>query len=393
MLENSYLKSYFNESSNELILIKVLLSFGTSILLVAPALFLKESGLSDSFIGFILGIIGLVSLLFSLFSTVILEQVDKYRVILISIFTYSLFLLLLIFYPKWYVFIIFFLVFNVFNVIQNNSFSIIFKDTVKKSELVQKESLMYSLRNVGWFIGPLLGGLLIESYGFVELFSLSFLFYLLVLFICLSSKIELKKKKYKTIDSNIIKNIIYYFNKKELIKSYYLGFICNFWYALIFIYFPLFIVNANLSKFWVGFFIASTQFPLIFVEFKLNWFIKKFGAKKLLITAFLYLSIITLYLFFYFDIIVAMFLLFTSAFFIAFIEPLREIYFFKNVREIEEEKTFPVFSTSANIGSIIGKLFFSLILLIFVQEYVFLFMSLFMLISIYIVFSFKDFRK
>ena len=75
---------------------------------------------------------------------------------------------------------------------------------------------------------------------------------------------------------------------------------------------------------------------------------------------------------------------------IGIIEPLRQIYFFKNVKPIEEEKTFPIFFTSSPVGSLFGRFFFALILLLLPKNFLYLGISIFMGSMVMITLKLKD---
>ena len=390
MLNHVLLKKYLHEKSNDLIVIRMFLAFGTAIFWITPALFLKSKGFSDSSIGFIMAMSAAISLVISVASTIVLEKFNEYKLFLFSIFAPLIFLFILIFYPLVSVYVSFLVISAIFTTIRGNSFSIIFKDITKNGDFTRKESLMCSFLNIGWFIGPFMGGLLIENYGFVETFALAAFFYLIALFVSLILKIKLKNKERKRIDDNLLKNIKYYFRQKELIKAYLLALSGAVWYTLIFTFVPLFIVEANLGETWVGIFIALTQLPLIFIQFNLNYFIERQGMKKLLTYAYSYLALVALILFFYSEIYFTIALLATTALSLGFIEPLREIYFFKNVKNIDEEKTYPIFTTSFSVGNIFGKIILAGVLLILPKNFTYLTISILMALTIFVTLSLKN---
>jgi MFS family permease len=393
MLNQILLKKYIHEKTNDLIIIRMFLAFGVSIFIAVPALFLKSHGFSDSYIGLIMGGVSLISLIISITSTIILEKINEYKIFLFSIFIPLALLSTLVFYPSIYIFILFLIVSAIFRTLRQNSFSIIFKDTAKNETYTQKQGLAYSLTNIGWFVGPFIGGLVLDNFGFVETFGLSAIFFFIALTISLMTSIRLKNKSRKTIDSNIIKNIKFYFKQKELIYSYFLAFSSSIWYVLIFTFMPLFLIGAGLSVVWVGIFIAATQLPLIFIQFKLNWFVKNIGMRKIMIYSFFYLMLVSLILFFYSEVYFAMIILMTTSFAIAFIEPLKEIYFFKNVTALEEEKTYPIFHTSFSTGEIFGKLLFAGVLLILPNSFLYLTMSLLMGLTMLMTFKLKNYNN
>ncbi|PLX20761.1 hypothetical protein C0584_04940 [Candidatus Parcubacteria bacterium] len=385
MLNESILHKFFHEKSNDLVVARMFLAFGYAIFCVTPALFLKSEGFSDSAIGFIMAGTSVLALVTSLYSTVVMEKINEYTLFLFSTFLPTVFLILLVIFPTFQVFILFLVMSSVFSTIRSNSFSILFKDITKNNEYTKKEGMMYSFLNIGWFIGPFLGGLLIENYSFAHTFALTSMFFSITFLISYSLKLKLRKKEHKVIDANIIQNIFSYFRNKDLIHAYFIAFSSAFWYVLIFTYLPLFIVDSGLGETWVGIFVALTQLPLIFIQLKLGYFVDKFDMKKILLVAYIYLFLVTLILFFFHEIYFSMILLISTALALGFIEPLREIFFFNNVKRVDEEKTFPVFRTSFSMGEILGKISISGVLLIFPFYYSYILMSFMMLGTVFLV--------
>lgn len=393
MLGNVALKNYFSEKSNDLIMVRMFIAFGTAIFWVTPSLFLKSHGFSDSIIGLFIALTGIVSLAVSISSTIVLEKFNEYKLFLFTNLVPLIFLIFLVMYPSLYLFLVFMIFFSIFNSIRKNSFAIIFKDVTTNKEFTKKESLLYSFLNVGWFVGPFIGGLVIENYGFVYTFGVAAFFYFVSLLFSSMFNVKLRKKNRKTFDFNLIDNIHYYFKRKQLIYSYLITFASSFWYVMIFTYIPLFIIGANLGASWVGIFLSLTQFPLVLVQFRLDWFINRIGSKKILFFSFLYLSFVSFVLFFYSEIYFTIFALVSAAFALGFIEPLREIYFFKNVKAIDEEKTYPIFNTSFSLGSIFGRIALSGVLIFLPKNFIFLLVSIVMLFMVFLTLKLKNYKN
>lgn len=393
MLKHIALRKYLSDKSNDLILIWVFQAFGLATLNVTVSIFLKSQGLSNSLIGVITAATTLISLIISISSTIILEKVNEYKLFIATQAIPLIFLIVLVFIPRLEIFILFLVILSIFFAIGRNSFSIIFKDVTKISKYTKKETLLYSFSNIGWFLGPLIGGLVLNGHGFQKVFALSGAFFLMSLTITILTHLKLKNKKRKEIDYNILKNIKLFFSRKELIKSYFVSFSSQVWYSMIFVYVPLFIIESGLGNIWIGIFLALTQVPLIFVQLKLNSLIQKIGVRNILIGSYTYLGIAVASLFFVENTIIVMIIFFTTGIAMGMIEPLREIYFFKNVKKIEEEKTFPIYMTSADTGNIFGKIMVAGVLLFLPNKFAYVSISIIMLITAYMCLSLKNYKK
>ena len=62
----------------------------------------------------------------------------------------------------------------------------------------------------------------------------------------------------------------------------------------------------------------------------------------------------------------------------AAIEPLQDTFFFKYVKSKNEEKYYPIFATSGDIGNFFGKIIIAGILLFFADKYAYLIIGLIM---------------
>ena len=338
MLNKILLKNYLLDKSNDLILIKLFLSFGMAIISILPTLYLRHLGLSNSEIGLLMGGTLFLSILISMFTTAFLERINEYKIFVTSIIVPAICLVFILIFENLYFFIFYLILLSIFNTFKNNSFSIIFRDVTKKSEYSKKQGLMYALLNIGWFVGPLLAGLILENYSFFETFGLALMFITISIIISLAIKFDLKVKDRIIYDNNIIENFKYYIKRKKLNKAYLINFGSGIWYTLIFTFMPLYILDSGLGEAWVGIFISLTQLPLVLIQLKLGYFIEKFGTKNLMKYSYIYLIIVSILCFISPNVYTIMVLLMSTAVALGFIEPLRDIYFFKSVKSIDEEK-------------------------------------------------------
>jgi MFS family permease len=376
MMSSFFQKKFEFSQVNELIGSRIFSTIGFGIASVCIPIFLKSFNLTTSEIGFISSLIVGIALIFSIFSTIIIEKFNMFILFKISLFVFTISFFGLSF-TKYLPICIMILVFiNLFDRIKTNSFSIIFRDSLRKRDITKMEYTLYSMQNIGWFLGPILGGLILENYGFNYAFLTVSFFFLISFIVTNLTKLKTKHKKREKIDLNIFSNLKFFVKKKKFLLSYLMTFGVGFWYSLIFIFMPLFMIDAGLSNLMVGLFISGVCLPLIIVQYKINWFIKKFGFKKCVQIPYFLLVLICVSIFFIQNIYGTIFLLILSAFSLAFLEPAGDIYLFKNAKILEEEKIFPIYRTSRGIGDISGKVILGSLLLFFPNFYLFLFMGI-----------------
>jgi MFS family permease len=110
----------------------------------------------------------------------------------------------------------------------------------------------------------------------------------------------------------------------------------------------------------------------------------KIGFKPFMVSGFLILSLFALVAFFVNNIFIVLGLLVLASFGSALIEPSGEAYFFKLVPKTKEEKFYGPFLTYANIWGTIGNLVTAGILIFLPFRFVFLGLSLSMLVFAYL---------
>lgn len=222
---------------------------------------------------------------------------------------------------------------------------------------------MLGFLSISWVIMPFLGGIMLKSYSYSYVLYISSIIFGLSLILSFYLKSKLLPKKRFKLDINIFENIKFFFSNKHLVYSFLLKAPVSFWYTFVFVFIPIYIIKSGFGKEYIGYMVALTQIPLIFIDFKLEYFLKKLGFKKILIISYLGLAILTFSYYFYQNIYFLLFIFFLTGFFAAFIENLPEIYYFRNVTKEQEEKTYTIFMNGSVIAAIFTNLFLGLILL------------------------------
>lgn len=344
------------------------------------AIYMNSFGLSISQIGFISAILVILTLIASFYSTPILEKLREFKVLILSLIIIIISYISIAFTNNLYLFLIFSAILVISSVFRINSFDILFRDEEKDdSKLNEDEGLLYTLINIGWLIGPLIAGFVLVTYNMQAVFISSSIFIVITLLILLTFNLKLpKKEKEKKLDINIILNIKEFIKTKKLYLPYLVALGIEIWWALIYIYVPLFIINKDLGNEIVGIFLSAVIVPLILFEFKAGKLVNKYGFKKLIVLGFFFLTIISIFAFFSNNIYLTLLLLILGSIFMAFIEPLQDSYFFKQVKGNQEEKFYPIFATSGDIGSLISKFSIAAILLFLPENFAYLIISIFM---------------
>jgi predicted MFS family arabinose efflux permease len=352
-------------------------------------LYFNEFDISESIIGYITSFLITISLITSIYLPKILERNNLYKLFLLSLLILFLSFISIPLLKNLFYYIFILIIITIFSILRISTFTILFK---KEEDNPQKfnedEGLLYTLLNVGWFVGPLIAGFILESFGINYAFISSGLFVLisLIIFIMLKKEIliNLEKsnpKNEKKEKIKIFSNIKSYFSNKEITLAYIMSLGLEIWWALIYIYIPLFMLKEGVDSKYIPLFLSIIIIPLIIFEFKVGKISETKGFKLFFFTGFLLLSIISLINFFiYFNIFYVLILLIIASIPASFIEPLQETFFLKSISYEESNKYYPIFTTAMYIGSFIGKFSIATLLLFLPNKYAYLIMSLMMLI-------------
>ena len=146
-------------------------------------------------------------------------------------------------------------------------------------------------------------------------------------------------------------------------------------------------LEQNISEEFIAIYFAIIIIPLILLEFEVGKISEKIGFRKFFIFGFGSLTIISIISYFSSNIYLTITLLALASFAMAFLEPLQDSYFFKLIKEKDEEKFYPIYATAGDIGGFIGKIIISITLLFLPNEFAYL--SIAILMGITTLYSFK----
>lgn len=372
----TYTKSLLHLSPTyELITSKILFSLGYAVATVGVPLYFVQHGLKDAQIGIFTGLIGIITITASLYLPPILERIDQRKLLMASAFTSSISFLLFVFAPTIAISLLCLALAQVSLHVNGSALNILFKDSTRsKEELTRDAGLLGSFTNLGWFVGPILGGLSLTTFGFEGVFMLAAsLISVGALYIFLFPfKTVIKQRS--QLDTALKANIRFYIANPQLRIAYLQGLGVDFWWGLMWTFIPIFMFKEGYSGGAIGLFIALTQLPLFLLEFKTVGFLGKYGFRKIFAAAYGTLAVISLASFFILDVnfTLALGIILVASLALSFIEPLSNLFFFSKVSLLEEERGYPVYATSFLVGNMSAKLLPGLILVALYDKFIFI---------------------
>lgn len=378
----TYTKSLLHLSPTyELITSKILFSLGYAVATVGVPLYFVQHGLKDAQIGIFTGLIGIITITASLYLPPILERIDQRKLLMASAFTSSISFLLFVFAPTIAISLLCLALAQVSLHVNGSALNILFKDSTRsKEELTRDAGILGSFTNLGWFVGPILGGLSLTTFGFQGVFILAAsLISVGALYIFLFPFKAVSKQR-NQLDTSLKDNIKFYIANPQLRIAYLQGLGVDFWWGLMWTFIPIFMFKEGYSGGAIGLFIALTQLPLFLLEFKTVGFLGKYGFRKIFAAAYGTLAIISLTSFFILDVnfTLTLGIILVASLALSFIEPLSNLFFFSKVSLLEEERGYPVYATSFLVGSMSAKLLPGLILVVLYDKFIFVLAGLLM---------------
>jgi MFS family permease len=376
----------------ELVTSQVLFSLGHAVAIVGIPLYFIKLGLSDSQIGIFLGVISLLMAVVSLYLPPVLERFNQRKLLIYSAFSASACFAIFGLTGSASLAIFILALAQVSLHINYSALIVLFKDSTRSvQEFTRDTGLLGSLNNLGWFIGPLLGGLTLREFGFKGLFvlagSLTLLGGLYVLLFPFKTVIKNRAK----LDGDIKANIRYFLSKPHLRIAYIQKLGVDLWWGVIWTFVPIFMLKGGYSGAAIGLFLSLTQLPLFLFEFKTVGFVAKYGFKRIFTWCYISLAIICLLSFLSLPsyLVIALGLIILGSLALSFLEPITDLFFFSKLSILEEEKTYPTYSTADPLGGMIAKILPGAALLVFYDKAVFITIGILLLFIGYKAFAIR----
>jgi predicted MFS family arabinose efflux permease len=251
-----------------------------------------------------------------------------------------------------------------------SSIGLIVEHNSRQTDLSKNEGLIYTASNLAWTIGPLLVGIVLREIGTKYVFIFASLIILISLAVFKSSKVDCKIVK-KNLDKKPVKNFLDFFKDKDRVKAYFLGSGVNFWWSLIFIYFPLLIIK-YLHEDYIGYLLFAVLVPLLLTQYFFGKIAGKTGFRKMFFIGFMLPAVIALLCFFFFNFWFIVPALIIASLGIAMTESTTEAYFFDICKGKEDQHFYSPYNTAIDFGQFIGELLPAILLFFLPFKFIFL---------------------
>jgi MFS family permease len=359
-------------------IISFIVSIAYAIVDTIWAVYLEGIFQNISLVSFISAFLTVIAFFSYFFFIPIIEKYSKSKLYMLSLIFIGITYIAFALSRSLFIFFVAAISLTIFTTLRINSFGIIVRDKSHRKNLSRNEGLLYTFFNAAWVVGPLISGFVSEQYGINFVFMLSSVFILLGLFLFKISGIRNANIKKKT-NENIIKNFFAFFKSRDRFLAYVIGGGVNFWFILIYLYMPLYILQSGLTEIWIGYFLFAAAIPTILLEFPMAKLAGRVGFKRIFKTGFLILAFSSIACFFVGNIYIIMAILVFAAIGISMIEPTTEAYFFDILKtKSEESRYYGPYNTTIDVNNFVGKMLAGVILIFLPLKFIFIFFSIFM---------------
>ncbi len=364
------------------------LMLGLSLSLLTPIFpnFIKSILVTDSLVSIFYAAMSVVMLLAAIFSGIILKRFDRTKIAKISFILLALGIFSLIFgttvlHVSFGAFLL-----SSFSIILTIVLGLFVRDFAKKQDLGKEEGLHYKFQNIGYFVGPFLGGFLAVKLSDEIVFILSALILLVATFYFHHAHVirnhpAIVDRKF-THSEGLFSNLKEFFSNNERTKAYFVTFFLMSWIAFKRLFIPLFVIETGYKDTMSGLILSLAILPLILLEVKVGDYADKKGIRLPISTGFLIMGALLTIIFFNPFTLVSFLLLVLINIGEAFIEPLQEYYLFKHLPPKDEDRLYGIYMTADPIAYFVVSLIGALTLFFLPMKFIFLiFGAIFSLIS------------
>ncbi|MBT96864.1 MAG: MFS transporter [Candidatus Pacearchaeota archaeon] len=356
---------------NKLGIISLLSTIGLAAITTIWAVYLNSFLHNASYVGFLTAFFIIIGSLSYIFFIPIIEKKNKIKLYfnILALFTISYLLFGL--FTNLYSVIILGIIVSILASLGITCSGIIVRDKTRDSSVSKNEGIISTSRNIAFLLGPIIAGFIANRYGITNVFF----FAAITMFISLNllKLMEIKDNRVKKrVDKSSIKVFIDFFRKRERTLSYITSGGITFWWALVYTYIPIYILNNGLGKEVIGYFLAIVTIPLILTEYSFGRLAGKIGFRKIFVLGYLTIGFFTLLAFFFSNIYVILALLVLASFGAGMLEPTTEAYFFDIITKEQRDKFYGPYNTTINLNAFMGRIFAAIFLLFLPFKFIFI---------------------
>jgi len=350
--------------------------FGLGLMLPIFPNFIESIINNEAYVGYFYSAMSISMVLAGLASAYFFRKYSRIKVLFAALIATSFLTMFFVFVGNFYQLFVLDFVRVFMSLYVMMSLALMVHAFAKAKDLGKTEGFYFLFNNLGYFVGPIVGGLVAKYAGFEPVFVLSGLSFMLALVYLLHQHLIDKHPslalphKAKQVGVGL-DNIKLFLKSKNRIGAYFVSIALVSWMSFKQIVIPLFVLDMGFGSDTAGLIISLSILPCLLFEFPIGKYADKSGVKLPIAFGFFIIA------FFVLAVKVSPYFILDAVLLIlaniggAFIEPLHDVYFFKNVKKNEEDVLFGIFATADPVGRFIGPAIISTSLIFLPFEGVF----------------------
>ncbi len=373
----------------------LILSLGVSMVLPILPIFVKDMLNTNQAVSLFYSAMATIMLVAALLSTMVFTRVKRTSITKLGFLVCALAIFIFIFTNRIGEFGFFEGLRIVFRLFLFMSLALFVRDFARQSELGKEEGFFYKFNNIGFLIGPLVGGFLAAWFGYEIVFILAslicligfFYFYQLHVIQPHPAIVNHREKTAYTLH----RNLKLYFSNPNRVKAFFISFLMILFVAFKWLYVPLYVVSSGYMESMSGIILALGIAPLVFLEVKIGKYADKNGIRLPIFAGFAIFGITMLLVFLSPFVLLNFLLLILMNLGEAFLEPVADYYLLENTPKEEENNLFGVYIASGPLANILAPAISGLILIFLPLKFLFFFFGIvFCVSSIFFYFKLKN---
>ncbi|MFH1284650.1 MAG: MFS transporter [Candidatus Peregrinibacteria bacterium] len=327
-----------------------IMGFGVSMLIPIFPNFVKSILHTDSATSLFYSGMALMMFAAAISSTIIFKKIQRTTITKISLLVSAIAFLLLVFVNRLVELSVINMIRSWFILFLIMSLALFVRDFSREKNLCEQEGFFYTFSNMGYLLGPLVGGFLAAYFGYEFVFALAAAVFITGLIYFYHKHVIQKHpaiiNQKKTSTAKLIHNIKNYFKNPERTKIYLVTFALMSWFGFRRLYIPLYVVTAGFSDSITGIILAASIVPLILLEVAVGKYGDKKGIRIPVSAGFLIIALCLIGVYLSSNVWMDFTLLIIGNIGAALVEPLQESYLFKNLPREEEEDLYGIYMTA-----------------------------------------------
>jgi MFS family permease len=244
--------------------------------------------------------------------------------------------------------------------------------------------------NLGFILGPFLSTQILESFNFQGIFTCILIFNCITFSLALIGLRDVNHRFEQSLKVwDVVKKV---FQRKNVMRIYYISFVLEFFFALMVIYAPLYLFDMGISWSDIGIILTIMLVPFVLLQYPAGILAdKKIGEKEMIIGSLILMAISTLAIFFIHSLSILVWgaALFLTRIGAALVEVLRDSYFYKKI-DGHDVDIINFFRTSMPVAYILSTGLAALILLFFSIKIAFILVAVVVASALYPAFKLQD---